>query len=363
MSNLTEIVNQFDAQGTVTSIEPFGSGHINDSYLVTSVPETAPDYVLQRINHGIFKNVPGLISNILKVTGHLRQKLSVKGAGLDFFKVVQLTQSKTGDFFVHDQEGNYWRLYDYIRGSKSYDIVINPELAFEGGKAFAIFQHLTSDMAASSLFEIIPDFHNIASRLDTFRETVLRDRAGRVKEVEHEIAFVEARAEKMHAILRLGEHGLIPFRVTHNDTKINNILFNDENKAISVVDLDTVMPGFVLYDFGDAIRTGASTAAEDEADLSKVNIDLGLFEAYSTGYLEIARNFLNKTVIEHLAFSAKFMTYIIGLRFLTDHIDGDHYYKTGFPGHNLQRARAQFKLLRSMEQNFHQMQAVISKLE
>ena len=167
----------------------------------------------------------------------------------------------------------------------------------------------------------------------------------------------------MHTILQLGERGEIPLRVTHNDTKFNNVLFNDADKAISVVDLDTVMPGYILYDFGDAIRTGACSAAEDEPDLSKVNIDLDLFEAYSRGYLSIAHNFLNITETRHLAFSAKFMTYIIGLRFLTDHIDGDRYFKTGFPGHNLQRARAQFKLLQSMEQHFQEMQEIIIRLE
>jgi Ser/Thr protein kinase RdoA (MazF antagonist) len=164
----------------------------------------------------------------------------------------------------------------------------------------------------------------------------------------------------MHKIHQLGELGLIPLRVTHNDTKFNNVLFNAENRAISVVDLDTVMPGYILYDFGDAIRTGANAAAEDEADLSKVYIDLRLFEAYAKGYLGTARNFLNATETDHLAFSAKFMTYIIGLRFLTDHIDGDRYYKIGFPGHNLQRAQTQFKLLESMEENYGQMQEIIN---
>ncbi len=359
MTTLRTIVNQFKTEGRITSIKPFGSGHINDSYLVTTVPESSPDYVLQRINHQIFRNVPELTSNILKITGHLRRKLLCKSADLDYFKVIQLTQTKAGEFFLHDPDGNYWRLYNYIEGSRSYDLVADGEMAFEGGKAFGIFQFLTSDIDASSLFEIIPDFHNISKRLDSFRATVSADPAGRVKEVLQEISFIENRADEMHTIQRLGEQGVIPLRVTHNDTKFNNILFNDKNKSISVVDLDTVMAGYVLYDFGDAIRTGASTAAEDEADLLKVAIDLNLFKAYAEGYLEIARNFLNKSETDHLAFSAKFMTYIIGLRFLTDYIDGDRYYKTSFPAHNLQRARAQFKLLESMEKHFVTMQEII----
>ena len=359
MTRLRTIVNQFKTEGRVTSIEPFGSGHINDSYLVTTNPESAPDYVLQRINHHIFRNVPELTNNILKVTGHLRQKLLCKSADLSYFKVIQLTQTKKGEFFLHDPDGNYWRLYDYIAGSRSYDLVASGELAFEGGKAFGVFQFLTSDIDASSLFDIIPDFHNISKRIASFRAVVLNDPAGRVKEVLPEISFIEDRADEMHTIQRLGEQGIIPLRVTHNDTKFNNILFNELNESISVVDLDTVMPGYILYDFGDAIRTGASTAAEDEADLLKVAIDLTLFKAYAEGYLAIARNFLNKAETDHLAFSAKFMTYIIGLRFLTDYLDGDHYYKTGFPGHNLQRARTQFKLLASMEKHFLKMQEII----
>ncbi|MEI7724172.1 MAG: aminoglycoside phosphotransferase family protein [Bacteroidota bacterium] len=359
MSDLLTILAQFNTEGTVTSISPFGSGHINDTYLVTTAPESAPDYVLQRINHHIFKNVPELSNNIHKVTCHIKQKLLCKTTDFNYFRIIQITPTRTGQFFIQDQDGNYWRLYDHVGGSKSYDLVADNDLAFEGGKAFGIFQFLTSDIEASTLYEIIPDFHNIVTRLATFRETVSRNPVSRVKEVEDEIAFVESRSDEMHAIVRLAEKGLIPKRVTHNDTKFNNILFNKENKAISVVDLDTVMPGYVLFDFGDAIRTGASTAAEDEADLSKVNINLSLFKAYSQGYLEIARNFLNKTETDHLAFSAKFMTYIIGLRFLTDHIDGDHYYKIRFPGHNLRRARAQFRLLQSMEQNFPEMQQMI----
>ena len=359
MNDLEHIVNQFNIEGQFISASPIGSGHINDSWLITTAPSSAPDYVLQRINHTIFRNIPELTNNILKVTRHLRQRLLCKDADLAYFQVIQLIQTTTGNYFFHDPDGNYWRLYNHVRNSKSYDIVENPELAFEAGKAFGIFQYLTSDINASSLFEILPDFHHIASRLNTFRETVRRDPANRAKEVIKEINLIESHAEEMHTILRLGEQGRIPLRVTHNDTKFNNVLFNPDNKAIAVVDLDTVMPGYILYDFGDAIRTGANTAEEDEADLSKVHIDLNLFEAYSRGYLDITRRFLVPAEIEHLAFSAKFMTCLIGLRFLIDHIDGDHYYKIKFPGHNLQRARAQFKLLQSMEEHFPEMQEII----
>ncbi len=359
MNNLDNIVSQFNTEGWVQRIEPLGSGHINDSYLVITHPDTAQDYVLQRINHHIFTNVPELISNILRVTNHINAKLQHQPGDFNGFEITRLIRTNEGTYYFHSQDGNYWRMYTHIRNSQSYDIVGTKNMAFEGGKAFGLFQHLASDMDASSLYEILPGFHNIAIRLATFRSIVSEDPAGRVKQAREEIAFIEARCAEMHTIVQLGEQGLIPLHVTHNDTKFNNILFNPGMKAISVVDLDTVMPGYVLFDFGDAIRTGASTGKEDEADLSRINIDLALFKAYSRGYLAMAHNFLNDTETRHLVFSAKFMTYIIGLRFLTDHLNGDHYFKTYFPGHNLQRARAQFRLLQCMEHHYAEMQEII----
>lgn len=361
MNRHINIISRFKTEGDIISVKPFGSGHINDSYLVTTSPEPATNYLLQRINHKIFTNVGELTNNIRRITKHLQQKLISDQARYGHFQTIHLTQTRSGGYYTQDEEGNYWRLYNHVRQSRSYDMLENPELAYEGGKAFATFQYLTSDFKADTLFEILPNFHNIAFRLSNFREVVRCNPAHRVRDAKEEIDFVESRVEEMHTILRLGELGKIPLRVTHNDTKCNNVLFNPENKAIAVVDLDTVMPGYVLYDFGDAIRTGASTGAEDEADLLRVNIDLDLFTAYAKGYLGIARNFLNTIEINHLAFSAKFMTYLIGLRFLTDHIDGDHYFKIGFPGHNLQRARAQFKLVQSMEEHFTAMRDIINK--
>jgi len=355
-SNLRSILRNFCIEGKPAAISRIGSGHINDSYLVTT---THAEYVLQRINHTIFRNVPELTNNILKVTSHLKEKLLNQPVGLNSFCITQLIPTGKGEYFFQDHGGNFWRLYTCISGTKSYDIIENPQLAYEGGKAFGIFQYLTSDIDPDALYEILPNFHNIETRLSDFREIVKRDPAGRVKDVQREIFFIEERAVEMHTILNLGQQKKITLRITHNDTKFNNILFNENNRAISIVDLDTVMPGYLLYDFGDAIRTGANMAAEDEEDLSKVGIDLGLFKAYSTGYLEIARKFLCPAEIDHLAFSAKFMTYIIGLRFLTDHLDGDHYYRIHFPGHNLQRAKSQFKLLKDMDLNFSSMKEII----
>ena len=361
MDHLKTIVSKFCTEGVIKSVRPLGSGHINDSYLVETEAEYDTNYVLQRINHKIFTNVPELTGNILKVTGHIRKNLELLHPEYAHFQMISQLPAKSGGYYIQDANGNFWRLYNFVRGSKSHDVVGSQALASEGGKAFGLFQLLTSDMDASTLFEILPKFHHIGSRLDMFREILAKDPAGRAGEAAGEISFVEARAEEMFTIERLGSEGLLPLRVTHNDTKFNNILFNDRNEAISVVDLDTVMPGYVLYDFGDAIRTGANTAAEDEADLSKISIDLTLFDGYSKGYLSIARQFLTRTETDHLAFSTKFMTFIIGLRFLTDHLNGAQYYKTAFPGHNLQRARAQFRLLETMESHFQQMEEIIKR--
>lgn len=360
MINLLHIVNQFRIEDQVVSIEPVGSGHINDSYRVMTSPDEASDYLLQRINHHIFRNVPELTRNIQLVTTHVAQKLRENPADHEHFEIIRLIRSKTGPSYFQDTNGNYWRIYNYVRNSRSSDRVHSPGMAYEGGRAFGTFQLLTANIDASTLYEVLPDFHHIGKRLETFRNAVLSDPADRVREVKNEIKFVETRADEMHAILRLGEQGHIPIRVTHNDTKFNNVLFNHDNRAISVVDLDTVMPGCILHDFGDAIRTGANTGEEDDPDLTKVSIDLSLFEAYSRGYLSIAHEFLNQFEINNLALSAKFMTYLIGLRFLTDYIDGDHYYKTRYPEHNLQRAKVQFRLLQSMEQHFGKMQEIIN---
>jgi Ser/Thr protein kinase RdoA (MazF antagonist) len=301
------------------------------------------------------------MKNILIVTRHIDSKIRSGAPFTKGLSAIQLVPTHENEYNLKDRDGNFWRIYNLIPGTTSHDIVESSLQAYEGGKAFGIFQYLTADIPVKSLSETIPDFHNISKRLQAFLNTVRHDPANRVKDVLKEIDFVEQRAEGMYAILRLGESGIIPVRVTHNDTKFNNIMFDENNKAVCIVDLDTVMPGYVLYDFGDAIRTGASTAPEDEKDLSKVNIDLSLFEAYTKGYLSVASNFLNETEKEHLAFSAKFMTYIIGLRFLTDHIDGDHYFRIHFENHNLQRAKAQFRLLESMEGNFDIMKEIVSK--
>ncbi|MCX6283765.1 MAG: aminoglycoside phosphotransferase family protein, partial [Bacteroidetes bacterium] len=316
MTDLLRIANEFNIEGKPSGFVSIDSGHINDSYRIRISPEGSQEYMLQKINHHVFTDVPGLTDNILKVTKHISENIRTLDAGISFVELF-LIPTRNNSFVHHDGDGNFWRMFNFIDDSRSFDQVPGPELAFEGGRAFGLFLKLTKGMDASGLAETLKDFHNIETRLEAFRSICAENPCKRVAKAGCEIRFIEERAEEMHSILRLGRSGQIPLRVTHNDTKFNNILFNSQNKAICIVDLDTVMPGYSLYDFGDAIRTGANAGAEDEADLQKVFIDLDLFSAYSKGFLEYAGEILTLAEKEHLAFSARFMTFIIGLRFLT----------------------------------------------
>ncbi len=358
ISILKNIISEFQTDGVFSSASRIGSGHINDTYHIMT-NKNGLSYVLQRINSSVFKNIPTLMNNISIVTRHLENKIKSGDFHAGSFPILRLIPTIDQHLYLKDDQGDYWRIYNFIEGTKSYDIVENTEMAYKGGRAFGQFHSLTSDISNAALKETIPYFHNIEKRLESFHQVILRDPENLVKDLSHDIEFVKNREAEMKLILNLINEGKIPLRITHNDTKFNNILFDENDVAVCIVDLDTVMPGTVLYDFGDAIRTGANSAAEDEKDLDRVAIDLDLFQAYTRGYLETSGRLLNPVEISHLAFSAKFMTFIIGLRFLTDHIGGDHYYRIQFPGHNLQRARSQFRLLKSMEERFEEMRKIV----
>jgi len=349
------IIRRFRIDGNVKNAYPFGSGHINDSYKVLTNDK---NYLLQRINHEVFKDVRGLTSNTSKVSDHLAEKLTRKGSHMQILVAIR---TLNGEFIYKDDDENYWRVFDFIESSKSYNRVDNPDLAFEGGKAYGWFINMLNDFQVNTLFDTIPRFHDMNFRLENFLKAVKSNPAGRVGEVQKEIDFINQRVDEMKLVLNLGKEGKIPIRVTHNDTKINNVLFDQDEKAICVIDLDTVMPGYVHYDFGDAIRTFTNTAEEDEKDVSKVSMNISLFEAFAKGFLSETKSILTPAEIETLALSARIMTYIIGLRFLTDFIEGDIYYKTHYPLHNLTRARVQFRLIESMEEQMDQMEEIIRK--
>lgn len=360
--NLKEIFEYFAAEGTFLRGESYGSGHIHDTFRIETAEPDKDDYILQKLNNKIFKNIPQLQNNIERVTVHLRNKLSsIPGSDVKR-ETLTLIPSGDGKTWITDREGNFWRMYIFISNHHSYNVVDNPDKAFEGGKAIGRFQAMLSDMPGGALFETIPSFHNIEKRLKTFSDKIKDDPAGRVRSVSEEISQVLKRAEEMKIILKLGAAGKIPLRITHNDTKFNNILLDENDKALCVIDLDTVMPGYIHYDFGDAIRTAANTASEDENDLSRVKMDIGLFKAYTEGYLSETVKTLNDVEIEYLAFAPRLITYTIAVRFLTDFIDGDNYFKIHHELHNLQRARAQLSLVISMEEQYEEMRRIISDL-
>jgi len=360
--NLKEIFEYFDADGTFLNGEPYGSGHIHDTFRIETAETEKDNYILQRLNNKIFKNIPELQHNIERVTVHLRNKLgSIPGSDIKR-ECLRLIPSIDGKTWITDTEGNFWRMYIFISRHHSYNVVDSPDKAFEGGKAIGRFQAMLSDMPGGPLFDTIPWFHNIEKRLQTFNSKIMENPVGRVESVAEEIDQVLKRANEMKIILRLGKEGKIPLRITHNDTKFNNILLDENDKALCVIDLDTVMAGYIHYDFGDAIRTAANTATEDEDDLSRINMDINLFKAYAEGYLSETVETLNDVEKEYLAFAPRLITYTIAVRFLTDFIDGDNYFKIHHELHNLQRARAQLKLVMSMEEQYEDMKGIINKL-
>lgn len=355
INKLNEIVTRFLGEKNKTEVTPLGKGHINDSYKVVA---GEGEYVLQRINHHIFRNVEQLQQNISRVTGHIRKKLEEKGLTDVDRRVLTLVPTQEGALFHRDNNGDYWRMMLFIAESKSYD-EINPELAYRAGQAFGEFQQMLADLPGEPLFETIPNFHNMESRLQTFRESVKADKAGRLKEVSHLVEEIEKRAEEMCKAERMHREGILPKRTNHCDTKVNNILFDQQDEVLCVVDLDTVMPGYVLSDFGDFIRTGANNGAEDDRDLDNVSLNLPIFEGYARGYLQKAASFLTEVEIEHLAYGAKLLTYMQTVRFFSDYLDGDTYYKIAYPEHNLVRTKAQFKLLQSLEEHYDEMQRIV----
>ena len=354
---MLSIIQQFAIRNEVGEIRPLKIGHINDSFIVESKKSGEESYFLQKINHHIFKNVEGLQQNIQIVTDHLRQKLKESGEKNIEKKVLRLIPAKDGKLFYKDAEGSFWRVYVNIEGTHSYD-VITPELAYKAGEAFGNFQGMLADIPHDELIETIPNFHNIEFRLEQFRDAVKSNAAGRLSNVQWMVDEIERRSVEMCMPERLFREGKLPKRINHCDTKVNNMLFDSNDEPICIVDLDTVMPGFVLSDFGDFMRTAANTGAEDDINLDNIGVNFAIFEAYTRGYLKNAA-FLTPIELENLAFGAKLLSYMQTVRFLGDYINGDTYYKIEHEHHNWQRSLAQFKLLQSQEEHFGTMQKTV----
>lgn len=357
-----EVIENFQFEGEYTEGIPYGSGHINDTFRVTFQHKgETKRYILQRMNNQIFLNPEELMENVVGVTSWLRNKI-VENGGEPERETLNLVPAKDGKAFYKDSEGEYWRVYLFIEGAKTYDLVENQEDFYQSAVAFGRFQGLLADYPAETLHETIQDFHNTVKRLDTFKKAVEADGCGRAAQVQEEIQFVLDREALAHKLCDMQAEGKLPLRVTHNDTKLNNIMIDDETrKAICVIDLDTVMPGLSVNDFGDSIRFGASTGAEDEPDLSKVSCSMELFELYTKGFVEGCKGSLTEEELDMLPVGAMTMTYECGMRFLTDYLEGDHYFKIHREGHNLDRCRTQFKLVKDMEEKWNQMNEIVNK--
>jgi aminoglycoside phosphotransferase (APT) family kinase protein len=356
-AQVAEASSHFEIAGDLVSATRYGTGHINESYLVTFDQEGARlRFLLQRLNTNVFRDAPALMENVLRVTSHLRARLIAAGASDVSRRTLTVVPSRDGRSYHRGADGGFWRAYDFIEGTRTYDVVESPEVAREAARAFARFQRNLVDLPGVRLHETIADFHHSPRRFEAFEAAVAADShrraAGAAAEVRH--AF-EARA-RVERLVELAKSGQVPERVTHNDTKVNNVLFDAVSagagspEAICITDLDTVMPGLVLYDFGDLVRTAATTAAEDERDLSRVRLAPEMFRALARGYIEEAGDFLTRAERDHLVFSAWLMTFEVALRFLTDHLQGDVYFRIHRPGHNLDRARAQFRLAQSIRE-------------
>ena len=356
-ANLTALFNQFQLEDKVTVVEPFGNGHINDTLLAKN-EEGKAKYILQRINHSIFKDVDMLQKNIHIVTSHIRKKLMASGETEIERKVLTFLPTKDGKFYYFDGD-SYWRVCLYITGSKTYEEV-TPEYSYEAGKAFGRFQEMLSDIPEGTIGEIIPNFHNMEFRLKQFKEAIDANVAGRLIESQELVDALLERSETYCVQERLYREGKLIKRINHCDTKVNNILFDEAGKVLCVIDLDTVMPGFVLSDIGDFIRTGCNTGAEDDENLDRIQVNMEIFKAYTRGYMETAKNFLTALEIQLLPYGGRLLTYMQTVRFLADYLNGDAYYKIHSPKHNWQRSLAQFKFLRELEAKASEMDSFMT---
>lgn len=361
--DIEEIREHFDFEGDYTGFYPIHNGHINNTYVLEfENGKNVKSYLLQQINTNVFNDPEKLMENVVGVTEYLH-KIIVENGGDPDRETLNVIKTRDGKPFLVSKDNRYWRCYNFITDAYTCQTIENPVVFYNSAVAFGNFQRLLADYPANSLHETIPNFHNTVSRYADLMAAVEKNAAGRLDSVKEEVQFAKDREKDTHVVVDLINEGKLPMRVTHNDTKLNNVMFdNQTDKGICVIDLDTVMPGSSLYDFGDSIRFGANHAAEDEKDLSLVYLDLNLFEQYCRGYLESAGKSLTKTEIEYLPFSAKLMTFECGMRFLGDYLNGDTYFKTAYPEHNLDRCHTQFALVADIEKKFDEMKAIVERI-
>lgn len=362
MHDLTSIAAMFDLRSDFVHGHPYGSGHINDTYCIyCDQAGLRIRYILQRINHNVFKDPVALSENVARVTDHALQQLLGEGHPEARRRTLTTVPATDGKPYAVDADGNTWRVYPFIERARGYDEIENNRQAEEAARAFGNFQKLAADLGGQRLHETIPDFHHTRKRFEAMLAAADADTEGRKAEVGAEIDFVTAREADCSRVIDLIGSGEIPERVTHNDTKLNNVLLDDvTSEGVCVIDLDTTMPGSVLYDFGDMVRTATPTTREDDPDVSKIDIRLDRFESLVRGYLSTAGSFLNRAEIENLAFSGKLLTFECGIRFLTDYLQGDVYFKIQRPDHNLDRCRSQFALVAAIEKRLGELEGIVA---
>lgn len=361
-AKIEEAVNCFSVEGEPWDCQRYGNGHINDTFLLcTKDGEKSHRYILQRMNTHVFQDPKGLMQNVSGVTAYLREQI-IKAGGDPRRETLTLVKTKEGKDNYVDSQGSWWRMYLFISDAVGYDTAEREGIFYQSAKAFGHFQRLLAQYPVSRLTETIPDFHNTPKRFETFSRAVEADACGRAGNVGSEIAFIMDRKSELSYVAERLESGEIPRRVTHNDTKLNNVLIDSRSgEAVCVIDLDTVMPGTAVFDFGDSIRFGANTAEEDERDLSRVSLSLPLYESYLKGFLEGCAGSLTDAEVRLLPWGAKLMTLECGMRFLTDYLEGDKYFRIHRPEHNLDRARTQFALVADMERKWDEMQRLVQQ--
>ena len=357
-----DILSAFQIEGELVSCEPYGSGHINRTYAaVFNTANGKKRYILQKINSKLFTNIDGLMNNIKLVTEFNREEIIKRGCD-PLRESLTIVYTKDGKPYFKAGEDDYYRVYVFIEEAKGYDVVEKPEHFFESAVAFGKFAQLLDRFDSSQLFEVLPNFHNTVIRFKNLKNAIEKDICGRAKTVQAEIDFALAQEKYVGTIVNLLASGEMPTRVTHNDTKLNNVLIDtNTDKAVCVIDLDTMMPGSICYDFGDSIRFGCNPCMEDEPQTEKVVFSLPLFEEYTKGYLSVFGDTITKIERENLVMGAILMTYECGIRFLTDYLEGDVYFRTSREGQNLDRTRTQFKLVKDMFENFEKMQEIVNK--
>lgn len=360
---LATIAGCFRCEGQFIDATPYGGGHINRTYVLRFVgPEgQMRRYLLQEINHNIFRDPAALMENVERITQHLQEKIRMAG-GDPWREAMNLVPTRDGVFFHRDANGICWRTYLFVEGARAYEMAQSPQHVYHAAKAFGNFQRMLADFPADALHEVLPDFHNTPKRYATFVEAAARDPVGRADDVREEIRFIEQRAAETAVLVGLLNQGRLPLRVAHNDAKFSNVLMDDiTGEGLCVIDLDTVMPGTALYDFGDAVRAGAALAAEDEPNAARAGLSLETFEALTRGYLDAARDFLTPTEIDYLPFAARLITLEQAIRFLNDYLNGDTYYQVHRDGQNLDRTRTQIRMIQDMEDKFAEMEAIVAR--